>query len=106
MTIDAQFLVDRTPMRRPADLVSGFSDSALASPFRSTVPLLALAKDDWPTFAKVLTLCDVVGDVSVAFERRVPSPKGEGLPSQTDAMVLFGQAALAIEAKWTEPRYE
>lgn len=57
-------------------------------------------------FAKVLTLCNVVGDVSVAFERKVPSPRGEGLPSQTDVMVLFDQVALAIEAKWTEPRYE
>jgi len=93
-------------MNGSADLILAFSDSALASSFRSTVPLLALAKDDWTTLAKVLTLCNVSGDVSVAFERKVPSPKGEGLPSQTDAMVMFDQGALAIEAKWTEPRYE
>lgn len=102
----AQFLLDTKPTNGPTDLISEFSDRALASPFRSTVPLLALAKDDWTTFAKVLTFCNVLGDVSVAFERKVSSPRGEGLPSQTDAMVLFDHAALAIEAKWTEPRYE
>jgi hypothetical protein len=102
----ARFLLDTKPMSSPADLITAFSDGALASPFRSTVPLLALAKDAWTTFVKVLTLCNVVGDVSVAFECKVPSPRGQGLPSQTDAMVLFDQAALAIEAKWTEPRYE
>jgi uncharacterized protein DUF6946 len=102
----AQFLMNTTPMSSAPSLISEFSDSALASPFRSTVPLLALVKDDWTTFAKVLTLCNVTGNVSVAFERKVPSPKGEGLPSQTDAMVLFDKGALAIEAKWTEPRYE
>jgi hypothetical protein len=102
----AQFLLDTKPMNSIGELISGFSDNALASPFRSTVPLLALAKDDLTTFAKVLALCNVVGDVSVAFERTVPSPRGEGRPSHTDAMVLFDQRALAIEAKWTEPRYE
>jgi len=104
--MSAQFLFDRTPANSPAALISGLSESALDSPFKSTVPLLALAKDDWTTFSKVLTLCNVIGDVSVAFERKVASPKGEGLPTQTDAMVLFDQGALAIEAKWTEPRYK
>lgn len=101
-----QYLLDRTPKSSVADLIPDLSDAALASPFRSTVPLLALAKDDWGTFAKVLDLCGMTGDVSLAFERSVPSPRGEGRPSYTDAMVLFGQSALAIEAKWTEPRNE
>jgi hypothetical protein len=106
MTVAAHVLLDTMPMRSPADLISGFGDDALASPFRSTVPLLALVKDDWATFAKLLSLCNVGGSVSVAFERTVPSPQGEGRPSHTDAMVLSDKRALAIEAKWTEPRYE
>jgi hypothetical protein len=102
----ARFLLDTKPTLTPADLISRFSDSALASPFRSTVPLLALAKDDWTTFEKLSSLCNMVGGFSVAFERRVPSPQGEGRPSHTDVMVLLDRRALAIEAKWTEPRYE
>ena len=66
----AQFLFDRKPANSLAALISGFSDSALDSPFKSTVPLLALAKDDWTAFAKVLTLCNVIGDLSVAFDDR------------------------------------
>lgn len=101
-----QFLLDRKAVGDAAELIAGFGDKALASPYRSTVPLLTLAKDDWPTFAKILTSCGVTGEVSMAFERTVPSPRGEGRPSCTDAMVLSDGGALAIEAKWTEPRYE
>ncbi len=39
-------------------------------------------------------------------EYRVPARRGRGLPSQTDLMVLAGDSSWAIEAKWTEPRYE
>ncbi len=88
------------------DLISHFSDGALASPFRSTVPLLALAKDGWSTFERLLSVCGMLGDVSVAFERTVDSPKQGDRPSFTDAMVISETQALAIEAKWTEPRYE
>jgi hypothetical protein len=62
------------------DPLSRFKDGALASPFRSTVPLLAFVKDDWPTFSQILTKCGLSGDVSVAFEWTVQSPKGEGRP--------------------------
>lgn len=106
MTMAARFLLDTKPMSSSADLISRFSESAMASPFRSTVPLLALTKDAWTAFERLLGLCNMVGDLSVAFERRIPSPKGEGRPSHTDAMVLSDHRALAIEAKWTEPRYE
>jgi len=42
-----QFLPDTKAMDGPADASSEFRDSAVASPFRSTVPVLDLAKDDW-----------------------------------------------------------
>jgi hypothetical protein len=101
-----KLLFDRTPISNVVDLISKFSNNALASPCRSTVPLLALAKDDWPTFAKVLTSCGLSGDLSLAFEQTVRSPKGEGRASHSDAMAISATYALAIEAKWTEPRYE
>jgi hypothetical protein len=102
----ARFALDTKPVSGPSELVQDLSDSALASPFRSTVPLLALTKDAWPEFVNMLARCRVVGDVCVAFERTVSSARGEGRPSYTDAMVLSDENALAIEAKWTEPRYE
>jgi hypothetical protein len=102
----ARFAIDTKPVSGLSEVVLELSDSALASPFRSTVPLLALTKDAWPRFVNVLAGCGVVGDVSVAFERTVSSARGEGRPSYTDAMVLSDISALAIEAKWTEPRYE
>ena len=77
----------------------------MASPFRSTVPLLALVKDAWLTFQEILTHLGVTTDVVVAFERTVQSPRKVGRPSYTDAMVLSSGRAIAIEAKWTEPRY-
>src|SRR5688500_5373276 len=96
-----EFLIDRTPVADALDLVSRFSDSALASPFRSTVPLLALAKDGWSTFEKLLSLCGMSGDLSIAFERTVESPRQGDRPSFTDAMVISETHVLAIEAKWT-----
>jgi hypothetical protein len=39
-------------------------------------------------------------------EYGVPSPKHGGNPSQTDAMVISDKVVMAVEAKWTEPRYE
>jgi hypothetical protein len=87
-------------------LLTEFGPGAFASPFRSTVPLVALVKDDFATFSEVVNACGMQGDLSVHFEYKVPVPGVAGNPSQTDAMVLCGGSALAIEAKWTEPRYE
>lgn len=88
-----------------ATLVGRF-EGALKSPFRSTVPLLALVKDHWPLFQEILSGCGLpVADVGVHFEFKVNSPRGDGRPSQTDAMVLGDSSAVAVEAKWTEPRY-
>src|SRR5688572_31809590 len=100
------FLIDRTSVSDARELISHFSYGSLASPFRSTVPLLALAKDGWSTFEKLLSLCGMSGDLSIAFERTVESPRQGDRPSFTDAMVISETHVLAIEAKWTEPRYE
>jgi hypothetical protein len=87
-------------------LLPKFEAGAFASPFRSTVPLIAFAKDNWSGFKKLLSTCGLSEDVEVHFEFKVKSPKGNGKPSHTDAMVLSATHACAVEAKWTEPRYD
>ena len=105
MSTSRAFLFDRVPVDGPAGLLTHYTDADLASPCRSTVPLLALLKDDWPVFAAVLTECGVTGEVSVAMEHTEASKASGDRPSFTDAMVTSSTRVLAIEAKWTEPRY-
>ena len=44
--------------------------------------------------------------VDLHFEYAVPVQRGRGKPSYTDLMILGDDVAVAIEAKFTEPRYE
>lgn len=87
-------------------LLPKFEAGAFASPFRSTVPLVAFAKDNWSGVKTLLSACGLSEEVEVHFEFKVNSPKGNGNPSHTDAMVLSATHACAVEAKWTEPRYD
>lgn len=87
-------------------LVAKYAKGAFASPYRSTIPLLACLRDDMPGFQRILAACGVAGQVTVHCEFKVDSPTGIGNASQTDAMVFSETTAVAIEAKWTEPRYE
>lgn len=105
MSTPPTFLFDRVPVDGPADLLDRYTDADLASPCRSTVPLLALLKEDWTVFATALAECGVIGELSVAMERTVASKAPGDRPSFTDAMVTSPTRVLAIEAKWTEPRY-
>jgi hypothetical protein len=88
------------------DLIESFGEGALASPFRSTVPLLSLIKDASAKLETILGHCGVVGDIVVDLESEVHSPAVGDRPSFTDAMVFHRNGSLAIEAKWTEPMYE
>jgi hypothetical protein len=45
-------------------------------------------------------------DTELHFEYEVPVQAGRGKSSYTDLMILGNDIALAIEAKFTEPRYE
>jgi len=102
----AQLHFDAEPVDDFDALVAKYDKGAFASPFRSTIPLLACLKDDMPCFQAMLAACGVAGQVTVHCEFKVDSPTGVGSASQTDAMVLSETMAVAIEAKWTEPRYE
>lgn len=97
---------DKEETRDFPTLLAKFGMGALASPYRSTVPLLALIKDAAPLFQRVASACGCAGELSVHLEYQVAVPGVEGNPSQTDAMVVSPACTLALEAKWTEPRYE
>lgn len=97
----------------PEDCASRYPDGEFASPMRSTVPLLdAMRHGSIPAFLDELLVrvgVDPSESMEFRFEFQVPPAKGRGKPSHTDLMVLDAgppRFALAIEAKWTEPRYE
>jgi hypothetical protein len=90
------------------ELLERFSDDALASPRRSTVPLLALWR--WP-MEPLGNLGRAIGanlttPIELSFEYTVPVRRGAGKPSCTDLMILSAESGVAIEAKFTEPGYE
>ncbi len=101
-----QLHFDRQPVTDFDDLVSRYGGKEFKSPMRSTVPLLALLRDGWPRLQEVLTACHLPAESNLHFEYTVDSPLGVGIPSHTDVMVRSGDDQLALECKWTEPRYE
>lgn len=98
----------RQPVADFSKLVESFTSKELASPKRSTVPLLAY----WACPEERLRdLCanlgvDPSGPHDFHFEFPVPVQRGVGKDSFTDLMVLSPRVAIAIEAKYTEPEYE
>jgi hypothetical protein len=105
MEIQPPLFFNLTEVGSIEELLLEFPPRAFASPFRSTVPLVSLVKDDWPILGLI---ADSVGmrPSGIHFEFQVAPPGVDGNPSQTDAMLLSDQCAIAVEAKWTEPRYE
>ena len=98
----------RRPVPDYPSLVRAYSDHDLASPYRSTVPLLAYwstMEQRLPAFLAALGIESQDHEAS-AFEYTVPVQAGTGYSSQTDLMLLLRSQAIAIEAKYTEPPYE
>ncbi len=97
---------------RPVDnylaLLNGVPENELDSPRRSVVPLV----DFWRTPEKrVHELGELIGlplhpPAKLVFEYAVEVQSGRGKASFTDLMILTGDTAVAIEAKYTEPEYE
>jgi hypothetical protein len=97
-----------TPAASFEALLGQYGAAEFQSPYRSTVALLAYWRD---ADARVLDFGAALGlalgdSAELHFEYQVPVQKGSGKPSCTDLMLRSGQAAVAIEAKATEPRYE
>jgi hypothetical protein len=90
------------------ELVKRIGSDAVASPRRSTVPLVDYWRD--PEL-RLRDLWDQLrvrqpGDTDMHFEHEVPVQRGRGKSSYTDLMICADDVAAAIEAKFTEPRYE
>jgi hypothetical protein len=90
------------------ELLKKLGPDAFASPKRSTVPLV----DFWRVPEQRLRdLWEQLrvrqpGDTDLHFEHEVPVQRGRGKSSFTDLMIFADDVAVAIEAKFTEPRYE
>lgn len=95
---------DKTRVESIAALVGMFPPGSFASPFRSTVPLVDMVLRAPDRLHAIAVACGAEQSSSLHFEYRVESLV-RGNPSQTDLMVLGRGRSLAIEAKWTEPRY-
>jgi hypothetical protein len=87
-----------------AELVEQLGLDAVASPKRSTVPLL----DYWRQPAPRLRVLEAhLGlawseQTELHFEYEVPVQQGRGKSSYTDLMILGDDVAVAIEAKFTD----
>ncbi|MHC1729807.1 MAG: hypothetical protein AB9866_28020 [Syntrophobacteraceae bacterium] len=97
---------DRELVSDPQALISRYDKKEFESPCRSTVPLLSLIKDGWNAFQELLAACNLPSESELHFEFTVDPPQGRGKASHTDIMIRSGPHALAIEAKWSEPRYQ
>lgn len=95
-------------VRSFAELVEQLGLDAVTSPKRSTVPLL----DYWrQPEQRLRVLEELLGmksadQTELHFEYEVPVQRGRGRSSYTDLMILGDDVAVAVEAKFTEPRYE
>lgn len=85
--------------------VDCYSIKEFRSPTRSTIPLLSLLNSPNAALSELLSATGMTSSPAIHLEYTVPPPAGKGIPSHTDAMLLDGDSALAIEAKWSEPRY-
>lgn len=86
------------------ELIYKFNVKEFKSPYRSTIPLLALYKAK-PYFHFGLASDTETMKAKYVFEFETPVAKGKGAPSCTDLMIVYSSTCIAIEAKWTEPPY-
>jgi hypothetical protein len=95
--------LDTVPYGSFEELIAHLPDDAVASPRRSTIPLIAY----WRRADALATLgLAPSGRVELRFEHPTPVRRGKGKASYTDLMIISDAIAVAIEAKFTEPRYE
>lgn len=102
----SRWYFDRVRVSSFAHLLECYDRKEFLSPTRSTVPLLSLVKSAALAWQSTLATIGMSGEVAAHFEFCVAPPLGSGLPSHTDIMLVTDTDALAIEAKWTEPRYD
>ena len=87
------------------DILKLFNQKEFKSPFRSTIPLIILFKQNYFENIDIDELKNKIA-IKYTFEHKTPVLKGRGFPSCTDLMIEFENHNVAIEAKRTEPKYE
>lgn len=87
------------------ELLGRYSTKEFYSPKRSTVPFLEFWRDPDQRVREFFTF-KLHDSIYLDFEHKVPVQCGKGKPSCTDLMLTSGDVSIAIEAKFTEPRYE
>lgn len=98
---------DREPVAGLDALVERYGTREFESPTRSTVPLLALLWHGGEVWKRIVAELGMpAGEMTVHMEYTVAPPQGTGRESHTDAMLIAGERACAVEAKWTEPAYD
>ncbi len=90
------------------DVLAALPDKEFQNLTRSTIPLLAYWKKPRPV---VRGICHGFGfkcpkDARIYFEYAVPSLTPRDYPSCSDVMLVSDQLVVAVEGKWSEPRYE
>lgn len=95
-----------SPLKCISDAVMLYGSKEFKSPTRSTIPMLSMLIHSRKTFDDIIKVLGMPSDSNLFLEYTVAPPQGRGKPSHTDAMLISGEHALAIEAKWTEPMYE
>ena len=90
------------------EFVDALPADAVASPKRSTVPLVDYWRDPQPRVDQLWRELGLAppGSADLHFEYAVPVAGGQGKASYTDLMIIAEGAAVGIEAKFTEPPYE
>ena len=94
---------DRTPIDKVDDALFYYKASDCASPTRS-ISSLSWLKHDKIMVGSVLNNLGMPADSNLHLEYKVKPQQGNA--SHTDLMVISGTFSLAVEAKWTESRYE
>ncbi len=97
---------DQSPCDTVETAVSLYGKREFQSPTRSTVPLLSWLKHEQAAVRSLFQQLGMPANCSMHLEYTVDPPQGRGMASHTDLMVISAPCALAIEAKWTEPRYD
>jgi hypothetical protein len=97
---------DREAITTMDDALLYYSTDEFASPTRSTVASLSWLKHETSMLDSLLKELEMPEVYDLHLEYRVKPPKGDGEASHTDLMIISGASSLAVEAKWTEPRYE
>lgn len=96
---------NRTQFETIAEIIPMYGEKEFCSPTRSTVPSLSWLRHELTMVNSLLQNLGISGGCDLYLEYKVDPPLGKGTASHTDLMVLSETSSVAMEMKWTEPRY-